>query len=63
MVGKVFTQENFMQSILNDIFFNEQNTSFLNCKQKHVMKHGAPLDEFRVLHLLLPGSPWFHKQN
>ena len=36
-------QENFyLQGILNDI--NEQDTSFLDCKHKHMMKCGAPPD-------------------
>ena len=29
-------------------------TSFLDCKHKHMIKSGAPLDEFRVLYRLLP---------
>ena len=36
-----FTQESFyLQGILNHI--NEQDTSFLDCKHKHMMKCGAP---------------------
>ena len=47
------TQESFyLQGILNDI--NEQDTSFLDCKQKHLMKIGAPPDKVGVLHRLLP---------
>ena len=38
--------------MLNDI--NEQGTSFLECKQKHMMKSGAPPDKVGVLHRLLP---------
>ena len=39
-----FTQESFyLQGILNDI--NEQETSFLDCKHKHMMKIGAPPDK------------------
>ena len=49
----IFTQESFyLQGILNDI--NEQDTSFLNCKHKHMMKRGAPPDKFGVLYRLLP---------
>ena len=34
-------QETFyLQGILDDI--NEQDTSFLDCKHKHMMKSGAP---------------------
>ena len=32
------------------IFINEQDTSFLDCKQKHMMKSGAPPDKFGVLY-------------
>ena len=42
----------YLQGILNDI--NEQDTSFLDCKQKHLMKSGAPPDKVGVLHRLLP---------
>ena len=38
--------------ILNDI--NEQDTSFLDCKHKHMMKSGAPPDKVRGLQCLLP---------
>ena len=41
-----------LQGILNDI--NEQDTSFLDCKHKHMMKSGAPPVIVRVLHRLLP---------
>ena len=37
-----------LQGILNDI--NEQDTSFLDCKHKHMMKCGAPPDKFGVLY-------------
>ena len=48
----IFTQDNFnVQGILNDI--NEQDTSFLDCKHKLMMKGGAPLDKM-VLYRLLP---------
>ena len=44
----IFTQENFyLQSILDDI--NEHDTSFVDCKHKHMMKIGAPPDKFGVV--------------
>ena len=47
----IFTKEMFyLQGILNNI--NEQDTSFLDCKHKHMMKSGAPPDT--VLLRLLP---------
>ena len=49
----IFTQESFyLQGILNDI--NEQDTSFLDCKHKHMMKSETPPDKVGVLHRLLP---------
>ena len=33
---------------------NEQDTSFLDCKHKHMIKSGAPPDKFRVLYRMLP---------
>ena len=40
-----FAQESFyLQAILDDT--NEQDTSFLDCKLKHMMKSGAPSDKF-----------------
>ena len=40
-----FAQESFhVQGILSDM--NELNTSFLDCKHKHMMKNGAPPDKF-----------------
>ena len=33
---------------------DEQNTSFLDCKHKPIMKSGAPPDKVGVLHHLLP---------
>ena len=37
----IFTEESFyLQGILDGI--DEQNTSFLECKHKHLMKSGAP---------------------
>ena len=49
----IFTQEKFyLQGFLNDI--NEQDTGFLDYKQKHVMKRGAPPDKVGVLPRVLP---------
>ena len=48
-----FIQDSFyQQGILND--YNEQDTSFLDCKHKHMMKSGAPPDKVGVLHCLFP---------
>ena len=59
----IFAQESFyLQGILNGI--NEQDTSFLDCKHKHMMKSGAPPDKFGVLYSMFAYRiPWFHKQN
>ena len=44
----IFTQESFyLQGMLNDI--NEQDTYFLDCKHKHMMKNGALPYKFGVL--------------
>ena len=43
--------------MLNDI--NEQDTSFLDCKHKHMMKNGAPPHKVRSPVL----SVWFQKEN
>ena len=53
-MGKyIFTQESlYLQGVLNDI--NEQDTSFLDCKHKHMMKSGVPPDKVRVLCRLSP---------
>ena len=49
----MFIQERFyLQGIPNNI--NEQDTSFLDCKHKHMMKSGASPDKVRILHRLLP---------
>ena len=49
----MFTQESFcLQGILDDI--NEQDTSFLDSKHKHMQKSGAPPEKFRVLPGLFP---------
>ena len=43
----IFAQESFyLQGIFNDI--NEQDTSFLDCKHKRMMKCGAPPNKFGV---------------
>ena len=48
--------------VLDDI--NEQDTSFLDCKHKHMMKSGAPPDKFGVLYRIVAYRIlWFHKQN
>ena len=59
----IFAQESFyLQGILDDI--NEDHTSFLDCKHKHMMKSGAPPDKFGVLYRMVTYRiPWFHKQN
>ena len=58
----IFAQESFYLGKLDDI--NEQDTSFLDCKHKHMMKSGARPDKFRVLyHMVTYKIPWFHKQN
>ena len=44
-----FAQESFcVQGILDDI--NEQDTSFLDCKHKHMTKSGTPPEKFGVLY-------------
>ena len=56
------TKSFYLQGILDDI--NEQDTSVLDCKHKHMMKSGAPPDKFRVLYCMVTYRiPWFHKQN
>ena len=59
----ISAQESFyLQGILNDII--EQDTSFLDCKHKHMMKCGAPPVKLGVLYCMFTyGIPWFHKQN
>ena len=43
---------------------NEQDTSFLDCKHKHMMKRGAPPDQVGVMYPLLPIEfHGFTKQN
>ena len=54
----IFAQESFyLQSILNDI--NKQDTSFLDCKHKHMMKCGVPLDKFGVWYRIII-SPYLY---
>ena len=59
----IFAQESFyLQGILDDI--NEQDTSFLECKHKHMIKSGAPPDKFGVLYCIVTYRiSWLHKQN
>ena len=59
----IFTLECiYLQGIINEI--NEQDTFFLDCKHKHMMKSGAPPHKVGVLyHLLAYRIPWFYKQN
>ena len=40
-----------------------QDTSFLECKHKHMKKSGAPPEKFVVLPRLFPMNSMFHKQN
>ena len=64
MQGKyIFTQESFyIQGILNNI--NEQDTSFLDCKHKHMMKRGSSLHKVRLLYRMVAYRiRWFHNQN
>ena len=42
----------YLQGILDDI--NEQDTSFLDCKHKYMMKSGAPPDKFGIRTIWLP---------
>ena len=49
----MFAQESFfVQGVLNNI--NEQDTSFLDCKHKHMMKSGAPPNNSECCTLYLP---------
>ena len=48
--------------MLDDIY--EQDTSFLECKHKHMMKSGAPLDNVGVLYRMVTYTiAWIHKHN
>ena len=43
---------------------NEQDTSFLDCKHKNMMKSGAAPDKLGILyHINIYKIPWFHNQN
>ena len=49
------------KGILNDI--NKQDTSFLVCKHKHMMKSRAPPYKVGVLYRMFTYRiPWFHKE-
>ena len=55
-------KKSYFQCLIDDI--NEQDTSFLDCKHKHMMKSGAPPDKFGVLYRMFTYRiPWFQKQN
>ena len=58
----IFAQESFyLQGILDDT--NEQDTSFVYCKHKHMMKSRAPPDKFGVLYRMFTYRiPWFHSR-
>ena len=45
------TRSLYLQVILDDI--NEQDTSFLDGKHKHMMRRGAPPDKFGVLYRMV----------
>ena len=51
----------YLQGILND--FNEQDTSSLDYKHKHMMKIGAPPNKFSHALSVTYRIPWFHRQN
>ena len=54
-----FTQSSVY--ILDDI--NEQDISFLECKQKHMMKRGAPPDKVGILyHMVTYRISWFQAE-
>ena len=58
----IFTQESFyLQGTLNNI--NEQDTSFLDCKHKHMMKSGASPEIWSPAPSVTYKIPWFHKQD
>ena len=49
----IFEKERlYLQGILDDI--NEQDTPFVDCKHKHMMKSGAPPDKFESCTVYLP---------
>ena len=45
-----YTKSFYLQGVLNDI--NNADTSFLDCKHKHMMKNGAPPNKIRGNRLL-----------
>ena len=51
--GKIYfcTRKFLLTRYINDI--NEQDTSFVDCKHKHMMKSGAPPDKFEALYYML----------
>ena len=61
--GKYFyTRGFYLQGLLNKI--NEEDTSSLDCKHKHMTKSSAPPDKVRDLYRIFTYRiPWFHKQN
>ena len=68
MAGKrknIFAQKSFyLQGIHCTDDINEQDTSFVDYKHKHMMKSGAPPDKFGVLYRMVTYRiPGFHKQN
>ena len=53
MVCTLFWEKGFyLQGILH--YINEQDTSFVDCKHKHMMKSGARPDKFIVHTVCLP---------
>ena len=55
------TRKFYLPGILDDI--NEEDTSFLDCKHKHMMKSGAPPDKFGVLYCMVTyRTPWFTRR-
>ena len=60
----IFAQEIFIYIVQLTMNHAEQNTYFLDCKHKHMMKSGAPPDKFGALYCMFTYRiPWFHKQN
>ena len=61
----IFAQESFYLQGINDINddINEQETSFLDCKHKHMMESGSPPDKFEVLYRMVTYRiPWLVSQ-
>ena len=63
MHGNIFLHKKVsvykVYSISLDIDINEQDTSFLGCKHRHMMKSGAPPVKFSPVHLLHEEFPGF----